>query len=211
MPAMASVRTWLSISALAVLVSLAGAGWAGVARSAQQVGEAVVVVSSVRGVLGQETREITVKDNVFHQEQLETSEDAATRIVFLDGTELSIGPSSLVTLDRYVYDPDTGTGALVMNFLSGVFEFASGSIPSSGYDLRTPFANLAIRGTKISLVVGAEEELVGVAEGEVRLRSERGQFAIGTGSCLLLRDLRDGSGTAQVQSGAACGLLLLGR
>jgi hypothetical protein len=114
---------------------------------APQVGEAELVVSLVRGRLGQITRELAIKDNVYSEEVIETDADAATRIVFVDGTELSMGPSSRMVLDRYVYDPNSGAGEMAMRMVTGVFQFASGNIPSAGYDLGTPFGNLAIRGT----------------------------------------------------------------
>jgi FecR protein len=127
---------------------------------APQIGEAELVVSLVRGRLGQTTRELAIKDNVYSEEIIETDADAAARIVFLDGTELSMGPSSRMVLDRYVYDPGAGTGEMAMRMVTGVFEFASGNIPSSGYDLGTPFGNLAIRGTRCVVDVAAGSRLV---------------------------------------------------
>jgi hypothetical protein len=139
------------------------------AHAAAVIGETERVVSEVRGFLGEITRELKVEDEVFTEEVIETGDEGATRIVFVDGTELSMGPLSRVILDRYVYDPATGTGELVANFVSGIFEFASGLIPSTGYDLRTPFANLAIRGTVVRLLVGPQEMEVSAPEGRVTL------------------------------------------
>jgi hypothetical protein len=117
------------------------------ASAPPEIGEADLVVSLVRGRLGDSTRELAIKDNVYSEEVIETDADAATRIVFVDGTELSMGPLSRMVLDRYVYDPNTGTGEMAMRMVTGVFQFASGNIPAAGYDLGTPFGNLAIRGT----------------------------------------------------------------
>ena len=127
---------------------------------APEIGEAEQVVSLVRGRLGQTTRELAIKDNVYSEEVIETDADAAARIVFLDGSELSLGPSSRMLLDRYVYDPNTGNGELAMRMVTGVFEFASGEIPSENYDLGTPFGNLAIRGTRCLLDIVAGSRLV---------------------------------------------------
>jgi hypothetical protein len=129
-------------------VLLAGSGLTMAASEVPEIGEAELVVSLVRGRLGQSTRELAIKDNVFTEEVIETDADAAARIVFLDGTELSLGPSSRMVLDRYVYDPNTGAGEMAMRMVTGVFEFASGDIPSADYDLGTPFGNLAVRGTR---------------------------------------------------------------
>jgi hypothetical protein len=127
---------------------------------APEIGEADLVVSLVLGRHGQTTRELAIKDSVYSQEIIETDANAATRIVFLDGTELSMGPSSRMVLDRYVYDPSAGTGELAMRMVTGVFEFASGDIPSSGYNLGTPFGNLAVRGTRCVLDIAAGSRLV---------------------------------------------------
>jgi hypothetical protein len=182
---------------LGALVVAAGV-WSPVSTSlaATDVGEAVLVVSAVRGTLGTETREIAVKDDVYAQEVIETGEDAATRLVFLDGTELSIGPSSRVTIDRYIYDPSNkGAGQLTMNLLSGVFEFASGDIPSTGYDLRTPFATIAVRGTRINVVV-RDEFLVRVKEGGVNVNAPGQSIPIGELFCFtvpsIAGDVADG-------------------
>jgi hypothetical protein len=151
---------WIGVLAiLGAACGAAPASWAAI-----NAGEAVVVVSKVRGFLGVETREIAVRDNVYSQEIIETGPDAATRLVFLDGSELSIGPNSRVTLDEYIYDPaNKGAGRLTVNMLSGVFEFASGDIPDSGYDLRTPFATIAVRGTRLQIDI--EGQYVGFPEG----------------------------------------------
>jgi hypothetical protein len=145
-------------ASIALLLLLVAPGTATAAPP--EIGEADLVVSLVRGRLGESTRELAIKDNVYSQEVVETDADAAARLIFLDGTELSMGPSSRMVLDRYVYDPSAGTGEMAMRMVTGVFEFASGNIPSSGYDIGTPFGNLAIRGTRCVVDVVAGSRLV---------------------------------------------------
>jgi hypothetical protein len=172
-----------SLAAVALLLG-ARAPPLAAAASGREIGQAEVVVSRVHGLIGEITRELAVKDNVFSQEVIETAADAATRIAFRDGTQLSMGPSSRVTLDRYVYDPDTGVGQLAVNFLSGVFEFVSGSMSEAGYDLRTPFAHLSVRGTQI--VIDTSTKLVAVPQGSVLVRTNDGQsFQLSSSECVM--------------------------
>ncbi len=172
--------------ALAVVALLAGSGGAMAATPANpEIGEAELVVSAVRGRLGQLTRELAIKDNVYSEEVVETSADAAARLVFLDGSELSMGPSSRMVLDRYVYDPNTGVGEMVMQMVTGVFEFASGEIPSANYDLGTPFGNLAIRGTRCVVDVAAGARMV-VRCSELHEVSVAGHVLTSTSDCLLV-------------------------
>lgn len=111
------------------------------------IGAADLVVKVVRGELGGAEREIAVKDNVFSEENIETGSDSAARLVFRDGTKLSMGPSAQVKLNKFVYDPDKKDGSLLVKLVSGVFRFISGDMPHDSYQIGTPFANLAVRGT----------------------------------------------------------------
>jgi hypothetical protein len=196
----------LKRAALAVVALLAGSGAALAATSDKpEIGEAELVVSAVRGRLGQLTRELAIKDNVYSEEAIETGADAAARLVFLDGSELSMGPSSRMVLDRYVYDPDTGVGEMVMQMVTGVFEFASGDIPSADYDLGTPFGNLAIRGTRCVVDVAAGSRMV-VRCSELDEVSVAGKTLTSGSDCLLVP--LPGTGEPVFLGGNACDLEL---
>lgn len=189
-------------AALAVVALLAGSGAALAATSDKpEIGEAELVVSAVRGRLGQLTRELAIKDDVYSEEVIETGADAAARLVFLDGSELSMGPSSRMVLDRYVYDPDTGVGEMVMQMVTGVFEFASGDIPSADYDLGTPFGNLAIRGTRCVVDVAAGARMV-VRCSELDEVSVAGHVLTNPSDCLLVP--LPGTGDAERLGSAEC-------
>lgn len=188
--------------ALAVAALLVGAGGALAATSDNpEIGQAELVVSAVRGRLGQLTRELAIKDNVYSEEVIETGVDAAARLVFLDGSELSMGPSSRMVLDRYVYDPNTGVGEMVMQMVTGVFEFASGDIPSADYDLGTPFGNLAIRGTRCVVDVAAGARMV-VRCSELDEVSVAGHVLTSASDCLLVS--LPGTGAAELLGSAEC-------
>jgi hypothetical protein len=167
-----------------VAVALLGTPHAATA-DVPQIGHAELVVSEVRGRLGQITRELAIKDDVFSEEVIETEADAATRIVFLDGTELSMGPSSRMLLDRYVYDPNTGAGEMALQVVTGVFEFASGAIPSSGYDIRTPFGNLGVRGTRCQMVITPGQQAVVRCDPE-DVVTIAGLTVTGSGNCVVV-------------------------
>ncbi len=58
-----------------------------------------------------------------------------------------VGAKSEVKLDRFVYDPNSGNGKVVMNAGKGVFRFVSGSQNSKSYQINTPVATIGVRGT----------------------------------------------------------------
>ena len=95
-------------------------------------------------------------DAVVTDELVETIEDGALHIQFLDDTRLRLGSASQVTLDRFVYDPDTRAGELVLDLGEGVFRFITGKLDKRGIQLRTPVALIGIRGTDLVVRVAAD-------------------------------------------------------
>lgn len=149
------------------------------------IGLADLVVERVRGEIGQSQRLIAIDDNVFAEEVIETDSDSAARLVFLDGTELSLGASSRVLLDRFVYDPNAGTGTLLLTMVQGAFRFVSGTLSSQSYGLRTPFATLAIRGTTVGIDLFAGAVFVQQGTVELTLTRNGRRLVIEEGMCLL--------------------------
>ena len=95
-------------------------------------------------------------DAVVTNELVETIEDGALHLQFLDQTRLRLGSASQVTLDRFVYDPDTRAGEMVLDLGEGVFRFITGKLDKQSIQLRTPVALIGIRGTDLVVRVGAD-------------------------------------------------------
>ena len=65
---------------------------------------------------------------------------------FLDNSNLSVGPGSQVRLDKFVYDPNKGTGGVAIEASRGAFRFVTGSQNQGSVKVRTPSGTLGIRG-----------------------------------------------------------------
>lgn len=85
------------------------------------------------------------------------------------------GPKSTVTLDRFVYDPDHGTGTVVLRATRGIFRFVTGSQPPQDYKIVTPIATIGVRGTVFDLLVQASKIVVVLVSGEVRVTPRAGR------------------------------------
>jgi FecR protein len=107
--------------------------------------------------------------DVFAGETVRTPAVGSTVIRFQDKTQIQVGANSSLTIDRFVYDPSSGTGAGAIKFNTGIFRFISGSMKNKGAVLlTTPTAALAIRGTTFVVAVAADgRTTVGVIDGEV--------------------------------------------
>jgi hypothetical protein len=154
-----------------------------VGAMAAQPGAPVSDEAPIGGVNGG----LVLHDRIYARKVVETGSDEATRLVFLDGTHLTLGPRSRVTLDRYAYDPGTGDGAMVLSLHSGVVGLASGLLPSEAYLLRTPLAEITIRGTLFHVLLEDGRMQVAVAEGIVAVTHPSGTTTVhDASSCLTL-------------------------
>jgi hypothetical protein len=70
------------------------------------VGNAAIVVKTVTGTIEDNVHKVRLQDDLYHNELIETYEESATEILFLDETSISLGPESSIVLDEFVYDPD---------------------------------------------------------------------------------------------------------
>src|SRR5712692_6095224 len=92
-------------------------------------------------------RVLRVGTDVQANEIISTATDDRAHLAFLDGTTLTIGPSSQLTIDKFVYDPTTQKGELAVNATKGVFRVIGGRISkTSAIAVTTPAATMGIRG-----------------------------------------------------------------
>ena len=171
-----------AILLLVTLAALAGRD-AGAAIDDQiTIGNTRVVVKTVIGSFEGDLRVLELEDDVYHNELVETEEESATKLVFLDETTLTLGPDSSVVLDRFVFDPDPSQASFVMTATKGIFRFASGKLPKNAYRLHTPAATIGIRGTVLDFAIepaagGGGQTLVKIAlqEGQATVDDCRGE------------------------------------
>ncbi len=147
-----------------LLVSLASGTGSG-ALAAERVGVAAAIQKDVSGALGSSRRALASGDSVFHNERVSTSADSSAQLMFLDETNLAIGPSSEVVLDRFVYNPDNTASDLSLRATKGVLRFISGSSQSRNYSIETPVATIGVRGTILDVIVEATRSTVILVEG----------------------------------------------
>ena len=97
-----------------------------------------------------------VGDVVFESDELRTGADGTLGVTLKDDTRVSLGPSSAVRLERFVYAPAEGGLGLVLTFVRGVAAYVSGRIAKLAPDsirLETPAAIVGVRGTSLAIRV----------------------------------------------------------
>lgn len=90
------------------------------------------------------------------QDLIQTGADGSIGISFMDGTRLSLGPSSEARLDSYLFAPLEAQYSFGMRLLRGTAAYASGKLGKlapSAVRIDTPQATIGIRGTRFVMKV----------------------------------------------------------
>lgn len=119
------------------------------AAMAQSVGVASAVNQSATGVApGQGAKTVYLGDQIIHNQKITTDANGLLQILLADGTSFTVGPSSTLTIDSFVYDPDKGTAKIVADLGTGLFRFIGGASSKSpdGVTLNTPVGTVGVRG-----------------------------------------------------------------
>ena len=134
---------WTSACALAALVAVQSS-----ASFAQdpQIGAATATKNKVEGTVGSTIQSISKGTNVFSNEVVRTGDASVADLQFIDETTMSIGPISEIRLDKFVYDPNGTSGAVVIEATKGAFRFVTGKQDQKVYQIKTPYGTLGIRG-----------------------------------------------------------------
>jgi len=86
--------------------------------------------------------------------------DGSVGITLIDGTLLSAGPKSSLSLNKFFYDSTTSKGALDVTLKRGTLAVVSGKLSKTSKDTvvyRTPTSILGVRGTEFIIETETKE------------------------------------------------------
>jgi hypothetical protein len=109
-------------------------------------------VSGMAAIVRQgQTISTTVGLQIWENDTLRTGPDGAIGVIFNDDTQLSLGPGSLLIINKYVFAPREGKFSIALKMIRGTAAYLSGLIsklaPDSAH-FETPTASIGIRGTR---------------------------------------------------------------
>jgi len=109
--------------------------------------EAIGKTTSVRPQAeGSHSGPLSGGSNVYSKETVRTGQAGQMDLEFKDNSNLKVGSSSSVHLDKFVYDPTKSTGDVAVEATRGTFRFVTGSQGSGAYKIKTPYGTLGVRG-----------------------------------------------------------------
>jgi hypothetical protein len=155
----------LTIAALCLAAGL----MANPAHAQTRVGEAAVIQNEVVRVMGSATSQINVGDGVLRDEIVRTGLASAARLVMADSTNLSLGPSATIKLDRTVFDDEHSYRDIAIRLTTGAFRFVTGHSEKTAYKITTPLATIGVRGTVLDILSQRNRTTVVLQNGASRV------------------------------------------
>jgi len=136
-------------------VALVGVALA-VAAGAQEVGQIKIAKGAVTIERAGQTLPGDIGTRLEPSDTVRTGADGSVGITMQDDSLLSAGPNSVITLDRYVFDPTTRQGKFETTLQKGSLAIISGRIAKqspTAMKVRTPSSILGVRGTEFVVSV----------------------------------------------------------
>jgi hypothetical protein len=130
---------WTAALAVAVLFALQPTA----SNAQSRIGSANSVKPEASGTIG---GTLSAGSSVHSNETIKTGSAGQAGLGFIDKTNLQVGPSSSVRLDKFVYDPNKGTKSIVIDATKGAFRFSTGAQGKGDVQVKTPHGTLGIRG-----------------------------------------------------------------
>jgi hypothetical protein len=115
----------------------AAASWA-----ADRIGVAATTKPNADGITAGNSQTLSPGSEVYANETIRTGNLGEADLVFVDKTDLAVGPTSEVLLDKFVYDATGSAGSVVFQATQGTFRFVTGTQDHRAYAINTPYGSL---------------------------------------------------------------------
>lgn len=106
---------------------------------------------------GTETIAATEGMHLLERDTLTTGPDGHLAVMMHDGTRLSLGPNTKLSIVQFAYDPNAKKFALLLDLGRGILAYVSGKIASFSPEavrIQTPVGYIGTRGTKFVVGLG---------------------------------------------------------
>jgi hypothetical protein len=146
---MNSCQKWTpALLCVVVLAMQSAVSWA-----ETRIGVASSIKPNADGINAGNSQTLAPGSELYANETVRTGNLGQADLVFVDKTNLTVGPTSEVLLDKFVYDPTGAKGKVVLQMTRGAFRFVTGTQDHRAYAVNTPYGSLGVRGTVVEVVV----------------------------------------------------------
>jgi hypothetical protein len=140
-------------------------------------------------------------------DSIHTAPQSKVEVRFLDGSSVTVKPSSQINIEQYHWDEKSKSGISILEFIKGAFRAISGLIAKEdpdNYEFKTPVASIGVRGTDFgarscdqqtcvtqtgnnSLTL-SQGVYIGVLDGQIALTSNGSETLVSAGHAVFQKD-----------------------
>jgi hypothetical protein len=185
--AMFGRERWIPALLLAVFFAMQATS----SMAATQIGVAASIKPNADRVVGTKAETLAPGSELYANETVRTGNLGRADLVFVDKTNLTVGPASEVRLDKFVYDPSGSSGQVVMQMSRGAFRFVTGTQEHRVYKVSTPYGTLGVRGTVVEMIVQPKRnkrDRADKCDAKVRLVEGRATYRTSSGKLVELTE-----------------------
>jgi large repetitive protein len=131
---------------------------AGAPAAPQPIGRVETVAGSATAVRNGVAVELNAGDLVFQGDAVQTLSNSTLAIAFSDGSAFTLNENARMTLNEFVYDPNSTSNSALINLVQGTVSFVAAQVAKTGnMRVDTPTATLGIRGTFVTVSVSSTD------------------------------------------------------
>jgi len=152
------------------------------AQEDNSIGEMEAVVNEV---LREDLRtKFTTKTKIIFKDKVITRKNSMANAEFVDGSNITIGPISSITIDEWVYNPETSVTEGAINLGKGFLRFASSKLGKNRVRFSSNAVTLSLRGTAMDIAKDRDHTAIGVLEGTIEAKMPKRNVILPEGTFL---------------------------
>ena len=120
-----------------------------------------VISAGIGEIINQDNEKLSTGSKIYFGDTIIVREKSSAQILLLDETALTVGEKSELTIDDFVYDPNTKVGKIVSNIKVGTVRIITGEISNQNPDnleVKVPTGSVGARGTEFAVVTESDEK-----------------------------------------------------
>ena len=120
-----------------------------------------VIGFAVGEIENQNSEKLNNGSKIYFGDTIIVNKQSNAQVLLLDETILTVGESSEVTIDEFIYDPKSKSGKIVSNILTGTVKILTGNISKNNPDdleIKMPTGTLGARGTEFVVIADSYDK-----------------------------------------------------
>ena len=112
-------------------------------------------------ISNQNNEKLTTGSKIYFGDTIVVKAQSNAQILLLDETALTVGEKSEITIDEFIYDPQSKVGKIVSNIKIGTVKIITGEISKKNPDnleVNVPTGSVGARGTEFVVVTESVEK-----------------------------------------------------